>query len=430
VKGRLNLFQVAMLRWRALHPYSAVHAVRIDRSLDAARLSALIDGELETLGLTGLTLDAAHRRFEYAGGPGHVPLVIVGDGPEPLRLLCGEIERELNVPFPDDEPLVPFRFFAIDAGAWFYLALTYDHFIAAGDSIVVLMQRLWSAYCGTGDARPRAPLRYPATTGRLFRREPRAALRGIRRMRETIASCRRSVRPRYPGGTDPRNGFAYVRLEAPEFAAMRGAAKGWSVTVNDLLMAILLQTLEPIVGERPTAERRREIAVASIVNLRRDFGYDATTTFGQFLSSFRVAHPAPPGIELQRLARDIHAETARIKNEKLYMQALVAIAATGAVWPFLSPAQRQGFYAKHYPAWGAVTMINVDALWEEAGGALPPPEYLRAVSTGPLAPLVVAVTTSGGVLHAGISYRTAAFTPEVVDTIAAGIRQRVRKLGQ
>jgi len=163
--------------------------------------------------------------------------------------------------------------------------------------------------------------------------------------------------------------------------------------------------------------------------LRRDFGYDAATTFGQFLSSFRVAHSLPPGIELQRLARDIHAETSRIKSERLYMQTLIAIGAIAAVWRLLSPAQQQGFYAKHYPAWGAVTMINVDPLWEEGGGTPPPPEYLRAVSTGPLAPLVVAVTTSAGALHAGISYRTAAFTPQLVDRIAAGLLERVRALG-
>ena len=29
MKGRLNLFQAAILRWRALHPYNAVHVVRV-----------------------------------------------------------------------------------------------------------------------------------------------------------------------------------------------------------------------------------------------------------------------------------------------------------------------------------------------------------------------------------------------------------------
>ena len=73
-------------------------------------------------------------------------------------------------------------------------------------------------------------------------------------------------------------------------------------------------------------------------------------------------------------------------------------------------------------------MVNVDALWAHAGGRMPPPEYLRAVSTGPLAPLVVAITITAGVLHAGISYRTAAFTPADVDVIAAGIVACAREL--
>jgi len=428
VKGRLNLFQAAMLRWRALHPYNAVHAVRIDRPLDAARLSALIDAELEALGLTGLTLDAARERYEYGGGPGHAPLAEVSGGDEPLQALSREIDRELNVPFPADGPLVPFRFVAIDAGTSFILALTYDHWIAAGDSIVALMKRLWSAYRTAGEQSAQPLLLYPATTSRLFRRHAGAMIRGFRRMRGIAASARRSMRARYPGGADPRNGFFYARLEPPEFEALLHAAKRWGVTVNDVLMAILMQALEPVVGERPSAKRRREIAVASIVNVRRDFGYDALTTFGQFLSSFRVAHPLPPGIALRQLATDIHSETARVKDEKLYMQTLIGIAAIGAVWRFLSPAQRQGFHAKHYPAWGAVSTVNVDPLWKEAGGTLPPPEYVRAVPTGPLTPLVVAATTSAGVLHAGISYRTTAFSEKEVESIALRIVDRARHL--
>ncbi len=419
-----------MLRWRALHPYSAVHAVRIDRPLDAKRLSVVIDGELEALGLTGLTLDAARERFEYAGGPSHAPLAVVSAGDDPLQTLTREIERELNAPFPADGPLVPFRFVAIDARTSFHLALTYDHWIAAADSIVVLLKGLRDAY--TGEAAPRASplLLYPATTRRLFRVHAGAAIRGLRRMRDIAAAARRSVRARYPGGADPRNGFAYCRVEAPDFAAAVRASKGWGVTVNDLLLAVLMQALDPLVGERLSDKRRHELAVASIVNIRHDFGYDAMTTFGQFLSSFRVSHPLPPGIELRQLAREIHAETARIKEERLYLQTLLAIASIGAVWRLLSPAQRHGFHAKHYPVWGAISMMNVDAQWQEAGGELPPPEYLRAVSTGPLAPLVIAATTSAGVLHAGLSYRTAAFAPDVVAGIAAGIRERITQLGR
>ena len=98
------------------------------------------------------------------------------------------------------------------------------------------------------------------------------------------------------------------------------------------------------------------------------------------------------------------------------------------MWRFLSPEQQARFYAKNYPTWGAITLVNVDPLWENAGGRMPPPEYLRAVSTGPLTPLVVAVTTTAGVLHAGISYRTTAFTPAEVDRVAAGIVACAKRL--
>jgi len=430
VKGRLNLFQAMMLRWRELHPYNAVHVVRIDRPLDTARLAAIVDGHLEGLGLTGFALDIGRARFEYAGGPAGTVLAIHAGGDLPLHVLEREIERELNLPFPRDGRFVPFRFFAVDEGPRFHLGLTYDHFIAAGDSVVVLMRGLYERYCADGaDAARMRPLdRYPATCGRLFLRHIGPTLRGIPRTRAIAASCRRSVRPRCPDGSDRHNAFAHFRLDAGELAGLVGTARAWGVTVNDLLLAILLQVLEPFAGERPPTERRRELGVASIVSLRRDFGTDPETTFGQFLSSFRISHPLPPGIQLSRLAHDVHAETARIKREKLYLQSLFGVAGSGVMWRFLTRERRDRFYAKNYPVWGAITMVDVDPLWARAAGLAPPPAYRRAVPTGPLAPLVVAVTTAAGLLDAGISYRRALFSVADVDRMAEGFVACVRRI--
>ena len=143
MKGRLNLFQATMLRWRELHPYNAVHVVRIDGPLDAARLRA--DHRAASSrhsGLTGLALDAPRARYEYAGGArAHVALR--------LRRRRSRSSRDHRAPrssasstrrSPRDGRLDPFRFFAVDAGASFHLGLTYDHFIAGGDSIVVLLK--------------------------------------------------------------------------------------------------------------------------------------------------------------------------------------------------------------------------------------------------------------------------------------------------
>ena len=108
------------------------------------------------------------------------------------------------------------------------------------------------------------------------------------------------------------------------------------------------------------------------------------------------------------------------------------------VWRFLGLAQRQRFHVKNWPVWVGVTMLNVDALWREAAAAESAeglaagisPGYLRAVSTGPLAPMVVAVTTAAGTLEAGISYRTGAFADGIVDAIAAEVRKVLCALPQ
>ena len=68
MKGKLNLFQAAMIRWREMHPYNAVHVVHVPRPLDAPRLEAGIRRRLEELGLTGLGLDRRRLRYEWSGG--------------------------------------------------------------------------------------------------------------------------------------------------------------------------------------------------------------------------------------------------------------------------------------------------------------------------------------------------------------------------
>ena len=75
-------------------------------------------------------------------------------------------------------------------------------------------------------------------------------------------------------------------------------------------------------------------------------------------------------------------------------------------------------------------MLNVDALWREGGATDPPPPYLRAVSTGPLAPVVFAVTTVGGALEAGISYRTAAFDEGGAEALAARVKATLQAMGR
>jgi hypothetical protein len=351
----------------------------------------------------------------------------VDGGGEPRAVLARELERQLNLPFARDGRVEPFRFFAMAAGERFWLGLAYDHFLAAGDSVATLLAHLARRYldAASENAVEGTCLRYPPTYGRLLRRRLLPFVRGLRRVPALAASCRRGMRPRYPSGSDAYNAVAFFRLDPPEFAATLRMAKTWGVTLNDLLIAMLLKALARCVGPRDSRERRHELGVASIVNLRGEMGPELRTAFGQFLAAFRVAHPVPTDVTLAELARDVKFQSAQVKREELYLQSLLAIGASALMWPFMSDAQRRGYHAKNYPVWAGTSMLDAGRIWEQAGGPMPVASYVRVVSTGPLAPLVLAPTAAGGALEVAITYRRSAFSPEAIAAIAADFRSDV-----
>jgi hypothetical protein len=58
--------------------------------------------------------------------------------------------------------------------------------------------------------------------------------------------------------------------------------------------------------------------------------------------------------------------------------------------------------------------MNIDPIWEkETDEDLQ--EYVRAVSTGPATPLVLAITTFRNQLNIGLTYRSTAFSPSEID---------------
>ena len=426
MKGELNLFQATMLRWRAMHPYNAVHAVAIDPALTPERLDDAIGRTLEHWGLTGLVLDRRRGRYEYRGGPATVRLARV-PGAAMLETLEGEVEYQLNMPFSDDGAIDPFRFFHVTGRDGAMLGLAYDHFIAGGDCILALLHAIVDACRGVPPGP--APLLYPPTQRALYRANWRHALTGIGRVPALVKSARRTVRPRYRDARDGHNGYRLFELPLDLSRRLLAAHKAWSVTVNDVLMALLLLAVDPLVPGRHGAARRRvQLAVASIMNLRAQYGAQDRPTFGQFLGSLRVAHPVPGDATLQALARDVNAETQLVKRDKVFLQTLLAMGYVKRVWPMLDERQRASFYAKTYPINAGISALNVDALWPRANDGAPTPVYIRGVPTGPLTPLVVAFTTVKDKLYAGVSYRTTAYSRDDIDLFWTGLVRRLDTL--
>ena len=426
MRGRLNLFQSSMLRWRELHPYCASHVIAIDAPLDEPRLRAAIAAVIESCGLTGLNLDADRRRFEFEGGPAAVALQVLDGGASPLDRAAEQIEATINAPFPRTGRFDPFRFFAIASRDAFLLGLTYDHFIAGGDSVVVLVTDIADRYVAVDPVTLATLSRYPPTYSRLFWKHAGRLARGLVSLPGLLAGWRRAIRPHVPRPADGHNGFVQFGIDAARVARLRAAAKQWKVTLNDLLLALLLRAVAPIASQRHHTGRRTQVALASIVNVRADFQPPASEVFGQFLSSFRVVHPLPRGEPLEALARALSAQTARAKQLKLYLVTLLAMEAAALLWPFAKPERRHRLYLKYHPVFAGFTPLNVDALRRR--GASRDGDYLRAASTGPMSPMVVAVTTSGAAVRVGITFRTTALSRADVDAVIASIGQSMGAL--
>src|SRR5581483_1523941 len=143
----------------------------IARPFDAGALAQAVDAELVRCGLTGFEVDRARARYAWHGGPAAVTLEVVGAGDDWRASLAQAFERHLNLPFERDGRFDPFRFFAMPLGERFLLGLSYDHFVAGGDSVIVLLNAIAARYAGAPETGG-ALRRYPSTHARLFRRHP------------------------------------------------------------------------------------------------------------------------------------------------------------------------------------------------------------------------------------------------------------------
>ncbi len=424
MKGKFNILQKTMLQWNQMHPYNAFHAVRIQHQFDSVRLSAVINTLLEQYGLIGLTLDKSKGTYQYLGGQAHAEIRIVEAGDHAHAALRREVETQINSPFADDGVVNPFRFFVIPERGSFYLGIAYFHCIAGAESIVFLMKGIVSMYLQRKPEGFRQQLNlYPKK--RSF--YPSSLIRSLTALPSHVRDMRKAFRPAYCTLVDRHNGFSLFSLGPDEFTALVKTAQSWSVTLNDIFLALLMKSLSPLASGRFRAGRRRHIALGSIVNIRKDLGIDSRDTFGLFLGSFIVSHHVPRGISLEELAKDVHRQTETIKRYKLYLRTPIELLFARILLSLLSPYRQKMFFQKYYPLWGGITNMNLNLLWKQNEGEKPI-DYFRAVSTGPVTPLVLSITTVGDRVNAGLTYNTAVFTEQDIAVITTDLLHPISEL--
>ena len=424
--GKLNIFQKTMLQWDEMHPYNAVHVVRVPQVLDLPWLSHIIDNEMEQLCLTGLSIDKQRGVFEYRGGPVRNELKRVESGLNIRAVIGKEMEAQLNTSFLDHGMMNPFRFFVIREESAFYLGLVYFHVVAGAESIILLLKHLVSKYLGQGPVFSYPLNLYPDGYGKLTPWNSQLLLQKLFNFPSMAANLKKSSKPRYQDFQDQRISVSVFSLNPEDFQALVRTAKRWSITLNDFFLALLLKSLSPLVSKRFSAKRRRLMTLASIVNIRRDLGIDSLKTFGLFLGSFIVSHPVPDEISIERLAREVQQQTLRIKEGKLYLGTPIDLWFGRILVSLQSPDNRKKFYPKNYPLWGGITNMNLTPLWEPRGKEQEI-SYFRAVSTGPITPLVLSITTVKESVNIGLSFRRTVFSESEIEGFISSFKNYVNQ---
>ena len=415
----MNVFQKSMLQWNELHPYNAVHVVRISEVLDLERLKRAITATLEGKGLTGLVLNPSAGAYEYQGGPASVEITLTDADALSAPGFAAEIERHLNTPFAQVERFSPFRFMVVSETHSFSLGLVYFHAVADAESIVFLLKDMVDAYRGTGSPGRVNPVEcYPARRDNLLRHYPGVLARKLASLPASVRGMRSICRPYYRDPEDLSNKFTFFSLSSQTLSGMIQAARSLNVTLNDLFLAVLMKAVFSLAPDRAGAGRRRNLSLGCIVNTRRDLGVDGRRTFGLFLASFVVHHEVPAGIGLADLARDIGRQTLAIKQRQLYLGSVLELTFGRLMMALFSERRRKKLYQKHYPLWGGLTNMNLNTVWPQPEGCRPV-DYFRAVSTGPATPLVASITTIGPVANIGLTYRPTVFGAPDVERIKA-----------
>lgn len=428
---RFNLFQQSMLKWDKLHPYNAVHVVRV---LGPARTDALRSAAWEVAKkaeLGELAINMFRTAYEYR------PLQVVrvqelSPGRSDHARLQEIISEEINTPFCGTvHHPIRWTVFNEADGRAHYIVLCYHHAISDAYGIERLFAAVLRRYLGLPECAEDAGL-----TTRLTRLD--RSLRPAATIIEyVIGQIRLGTRHREMRRAhkmpDERLGGDYTAVAvrtAPEnlLERLRAGCKRRSIGVNDVLIAAFASAIAEQTPDRHESRRRKYITMATVVSARRNLAPEQANDFGVCLSSILTVL-RQPDLSIDELARDVARQTRILKTNPLRAAAETNLRyfAIRWLWWMAAVKHERRSYRRVFPICGGVSTVQVDA---NRFVDLAPhvTRYIRACPAGPVMPLLLGPTIYNDRLELGLTYRIACRTHEQAEAMLDAIVQRLEAL--
>jgi hypothetical protein len=390
----LNIFQRCIRVWEEAHPYNAAQILHVAGAPD---LQKVTDAWNETLAASGLGV--AHvvgKHFRYEKAPRQEVLVV-----DPARGLDAFITEQMNLPFGDapirrDAPFaaIPFRPFVMTQGDTHYMGAMYQHWVADSISLRMLLHG-W--FCRLHDPANVAsqPLHVP--TGGLWRyfgprRTGWSFARGALALLRSTAQFKTARRLEADPG-EQRVECSLHRLPDGMIDTLHAVARARKSSLNDLFTAAFARACDEH-GPEPR-KSARDLALGSIVDLRAASSENLDNTFSLFLGFTSVIVTANDLQDPDRLLASITQQNNLQKDRRAPHASMLRMAVGYTQGRWLSQQKLASFYRNYMPLFGGISNVNMNRAWPANYHPAPLLDYIRVAPTGPMVPVVIAVTTLG-----------------------------------
>lgn len=410
----LNAFQQFMWQWSQLVPYNSVHIMEIKGHADLSKWQKAILALLQemNLGIPQFTKKEGTVFFS--------PITTVAIETS-VNALDQHINNEMNRRFEHNE--LPLRFFNINSenGTYFF-GVTYNHWIADANAIRNFMQHLLLRYQNENSSLPPLTLSIPKFNS--LYRQHLGWLPSVTFIKEGIRSfltLSRSYRLKLANYMDFESHSICRTLPDGVIGKLHKFAKSHQASINDVFLSILAKTLgEATANERKSKKTkflhrtRNQLALGTVVNLRKNANVNLQNTFGMFLSSYTIVIDRPEEFSISQLIKKIGKHTAKIKTRLTAIKNYLALSMALLLCKISnSPESYLKFFYKHTPVAGGISNVNFNDSWEHDVVT----NYLRISPAGPLLPLVFSLTTLDNRLSLWMTYRTTAFSQQQAEAL-------------
>ena len=417
---RLSAFQRTMLLWERLHPYNAVHALRI-LGPPPRRLAAAIEAVERAAGIGALEIDPPGRAYRYVSAA--APLVEARTRDVDEVTPTGLLAASLNASFVG-EPQTPFRWTLLEGpgGQAHWVALAYRHVAADAHGAQALLAAVLQACRGDGGDAPHVRVGERARE----RWSLRARLQTLARFARTFRRLRSAHKMSEDRQGDDRTECT-VRTATPGLLPeLRAANRRRGAGLNDACLAALAATIAERSPDRHTSRRRRKLALGTVLSRRPHEAGGGEVWLGPSLRDLVVVVERPDAPLADVLAR-ISAQTRAARglpdpgdfDPRLFL--------IQRAWPLLGLRHHRRTYRKVFPVCAGVTSFNVRAAWfGQAGVGVD--RYVRASPPGPVVPVALAPTALGDRLELALVHRRATLTAAAAADVLSGVHDRLALL--